>query len=149
MNGFQILIDVGLDYAPKPQLTVNFTREHGGIASELSTLSKHAGLPTERGAISHAGPDTDWASVSSEFVAFIGAAGGVRGIAAVLKVFFERTKGAKVQFGERGELLRADGLNTEEIIQLLDSLPDTVRLQSIPRARALIDSLHRAQGDIS
>ncbi|WP_169317413.1 hypothetical protein [Actinacidiphila oryziradicis] len=37
-------------------------------------------------------------------------------------MFFERNKGKTVKLGEGGEILRADGLSAEEIIQLLESL---------------------------
>jgi hypothetical protein len=136
----RIQIDAA-EYLPQPRLTVSFTNAHRDIASELSALSEHAGLSTQHGRVGHAvGPDTDWASLTKEFVAFVGAAGGIRGIAAVLKVFFERNKGKTVQFGEHGQILRADGLSAEEITQLIESLP---------RAQALLESLDNAEADES
>lgn len=56
----------------------------------------------------------------NQVVTFLGAAGGLTGIAAILKTFFGRHKGIMVKFGEDGKVLEVSGLSVDDIVRLLD-----------------------------
>jgi hypothetical protein len=91
----------------------------------------------------------DWSHVVGEVVTVLGAAGGLGGIAAVLKAFFGRHKGTKVKFGESGEVLQADGLSVDDIVRLLDKCrPSTSPDWIVRDARDTDGHRHSSPGQI-
>lgn len=93
-------------------------RDHLGF--ELDSLLHEAGLKSSYEGLLYSAAGVDPAHLISEVVTILGAAGGLGGVAAVLKVFFGRHKGITVKFGEDGEVLETGGLSVDDIIRLLD-----------------------------
>ena len=103
--------------------SVTTTKVHDvRLDRDLTSALDEAGLRYSvfKGPSYAAAEGVDWSRVIGEVVTILGAAGGLGGIAAVLKAFFGRHKGTKVKFGENGEVLQADGLSIDDIIRLLD-----------------------------
>jgi hypothetical protein len=90
------------------------------LGRELASLLDEAGITNSTEGHAHAAPGVDPSHLVSEVVTILGAAGGLGGIAAILKAFFGRHKGTTVKFGEDGKVLQADGLSVDDIIRLLD-----------------------------
>ncbi|MFC9627559.1 hypothetical protein ACFTXM_49070 [Streptomyces sp. NPDC056930] len=105
---------------------VTFRKGHGTeLPADLADLSLKAGLSTTYSTTNYAvGPGVDYSTLIGGSVTILGAAGGIGGIAAVLKVFFERHSGKKVTFGEDGQVLEIEGLSAAEIVRLLDTFKD-------------------------
>jgi hypothetical protein len=102
----------------------------------LADLSRKAGLSASSDDTHYAvGPGVDYSALIGATVTILGAAGGIGGIAAVLKVFFERHNGKKVTFGEAGHVLEVQGLSAEEIIRLLVPHQATFALSTTVRRR--------------
>jgi hypothetical protein len=91
-----------------------------GLGRELASLLREAGITYSAKGHCYMAPGVDPSHLVSEVVTILGAAGGLGGIAAVLKVFFGRHKGTTVKFGEDGKVLQAAGLSVDDIIRLLD-----------------------------
>ncbi len=103
---------------------VTFRIGHGELGSQLARYASQEGLPVGGGSTYHsAGPGVDYSTLIGATV-ILGAAGGIGGIAAVLKVFFERNNGKKVTFGQDGEVLGVEGLSAKQIVRLLETLRD-------------------------
>lgn len=102
--------------------TITTTRAHGDhLGPELTSLLRQSGLRCSETCHGYAvTPDADWSSLVSHVVTVVGAAGGLGGIAAILKAFLGRHKGTSVKFGENGEVLQADGLSVDDVVRLLD-----------------------------
>ena len=81
MEGYPIIrIDTGRWRDSPPRITVNFTSGHEDVASDLCSLAEDAGFSTQHGRVSYAvGPGADLASLTTELVAFVGAAGAFAG----------------------------------------------------------------------
>ncbi|MET7938062.1 hypothetical protein [Streptomyces sp. NPDC005322] len=105
-----------------PVVVVGFHVGHeAGMGTGLEALATEAGLEVFRDRrLYHSSGDVS--KFIGETIAFVGAAGGLAGIAAVLKAFFERHNGKRVMFGENGHVLKTNGLTAEEIVSLLETL---------------------------
>jgi hypothetical protein len=114
-----------LAYNPQAQLALEvvFSHSDGGLSSDLASLLDGAGFKYGMTRIDYlVGPGVDWSSLTGEVVAILGAAGGLSGMAAVLRAFFGRHKGKTVKFGKDGEVIQADGLGVDDIIRLIETL---------------------------
>jgi hypothetical protein len=107
--------DVTLVWSSPHELCVDLTAllDEAGIKSHTSNTEDRDPTP---------GRLVDNLGLPSEIVTIFVAAGGLGGIAAVLKTFFNRHKGKTVMFGKDYEILQTDGFSTKEIIRLLDAL---------------------------
>ncbi|MGV9248061.1 ATP-dependent DNA ligase [Streptomyces sp. NPDC003710] len=104
---------------------VAFRKGHGALGDQLASHADQEGLQASVEDRSYAvGPDVDYSTLLGATVTILGAAGGIGGVAAVLKVFFERNNGKKVTFGQDGEVLDVEGLSADEIVRLLETLRD-------------------------
>lgn len=104
---------------------VTFRQGHGDLGTQLARYADEEGLSAIMGFTDYSvGPDVDYSTLIGATVTILGAAGGIGGVAALLKVFFERNTGKKVTFGERGEVLGVEGLSADEIVRLLETLRD-------------------------
>ncbi|MFD7015290.1 hypothetical protein [Streptomyces sp. NPDC059928] len=101
---------------------VAFTKAHEGIGFELAGMLREAGIDSRTEDRDYRGSSAaDWAGLPGEVVTILGAAGGLAGIAAVLKTYFDRHTGKMVEFDETGEIVKASGLSVKEIIRLIDA----------------------------
>jgi hypothetical protein len=97
------------------------TKAHDdGLGQDLALLLDEAGITNLVAGCGYMAPGVDPSHLVSEVVTILGAAGGLGGIAAILKTFFGRHKGTTVKFGEDGKVLQAAGLSVDDIIRLLD-----------------------------
>ncbi|MFI9078741.1 hypothetical protein ACIGW8_20070 [Streptomyces sioyaensis] len=102
---------------------VAFRKGHGDLGFQLASHASQEGLQALLGDTNYsAGPGVDYSTLIGVTVTFLGAAGGIGGIAAVLKVFFERNNGKRVTFGGRGEVLEVEGLRADELVEILEAL---------------------------
>lgn len=113
---------------------VTFRKGHGTLAGELADLAAEAKART----VYQPGPayratGVDYSTLVGDAVTILGAVGGLGGVAALLKVYFERNNSKKVQFGPEGKILSVEGLSTEEIVKLLEAIepcePSDVAIQ--------------------
>lgn len=95
-----------------------------GADAELARDAEQEGLQIVAGGGIMPMMPTYSADFFGQTAIILGAAGGIGGIAAVLKVFFERNNGKKVTFGQDGEVLGVEGLSADEIVHLLETLRD-------------------------
>jgi hypothetical protein len=102
--------------------SVTTVNAHGdGFGRDLESLLSEAGIRHSSRHFRHeVVSGADWSSLVKDVVTVVGAAGGLGGIAAILKAVFGRHTGTTVKFGENGEVLRADGLSVDAVIRLLD-----------------------------
>ncbi|MGW3265612.1 hypothetical protein [Streptomyces sp. NPDC001056] len=108
-----------------PVTVVAFRMGHGDLGGQLASCAGQEGLSTSLGVSNYsAGSGVDYSTLIGTTVTMLGAAGGIGGVAAVLKVFFERNSGKKVTFGQDGEVLGVEGLSADEIVRLLETLRD-------------------------
>jgi hypothetical protein len=130
--------------------SVTTTKVHDvGLGRDLALALDEAGLRCtlyEGPSYAAAGP-VDWSHVVGEVVTVLGAAGGLGGIAAVLKAFFGRHKGTKVKFGENGEVLEADGLSVDDITRLLDKCRPSTSPDLVVRAARDTDGHEESSPD--
>nr|BFD88551.1 hypothetical protein StreXyl84_79520 [Streptomyces sp. Xyl84] len=104
---------------------VAFRNAHRELAHQLASYAEQEGLLEGVGEHQYRAPaSTDYSTLIGATVTLLGAAGGIGGVAAVLKVFFERNNGKKVTFGQDGEVLGVEGLSSDEIVRLLETLRD-------------------------
>lgn len=102
---------------------VAFRMGHGELGRQLASYASQEGLQASVASTRYAvGPEVDYSTLIGATVTILGAAGGIGGVAAVLKVFFERNNGKKVTFGQDGEVLGVEGLSADEIVRLLETL---------------------------
>jgi hypothetical protein len=130
--------------------SVTTTKVHDvGLGRDLASALDEAGLRYtlfEGPSYAAAGP-VDWSRVVREVVTVLGAAGGLGGIAAVLRAFFGRHKGTKVKFGENGEVLEAGGLSVDDIIRLLDKCRPPMSPDLVVRASRDTDGHEESSPD--
>ncbi|WP_435060240.1 hypothetical protein [Streptomyces sp. bgisy060] len=114
-----------------------FRKGHGDLGLRLAGLAQEEGLLAGFGGADYmVGPGVDYRTLMGATVTLLGAAGGIGGIAALLKVFFERNNAKKVTFGERGEVLAVEGLAVDEVVRLLEELHERRRAEETGRGRA-------------
>ncbi|MFE0449110.1 hypothetical protein [Streptomyces fungicidicus] len=104
---------------------VAFRKGHGELGDQLASYASQEGLQASVERINYAvEPGVDYSTLIGATVTILGAAGGIGGVAAVLKVFFERNNGKKVTFGRNRTVLDVEGLSADEIILLFEALRD-------------------------
>lgn len=131
MSNYPILIEKyepdedDLARHPDAQLSleVAFTISNEDLIPDLAELLDDARIAHgEMSFSSVLGPGADPSGLIGTVVTILGTAGGLGGIAAILKAFFGRSKGKSVKFGEDGEVVQADGLSVAEIVRLIEAL---------------------------
>ncbi|TXJ76448.1 hypothetical protein E2C11_22050 [Streptomyces lavendulae] len=105
-------------------VNVTFRKGHGDLGSQLAGYADREGLLAGLEARDYSAPGVDYSTLIGVSVTILGAAGGIGGVATLLKVFFERNNGKKVTFGQNGEVLGVEGLSADDIVRLLETLRD-------------------------
>ncbi|HUN33242.1 MAG TPA: tetratricopeptide repeat protein [Trebonia sp.] len=132
MENYPIEIDLSLDgrrpevmSGPEfqPPVCVFFTRSHEGLRPDLTALLGEAGITSEAlQQLNMTSPGADLSGLPTDVIMILGTAGGLRGIAAVLKAFFGRHKDKTVKFGPNGEVLQTEGLSVGDLTRLLNTV---------------------------